>query len=394
MQKKYKWKIGTFIWMCAWSIYLLMYIFIRQSEINAMYHTDTIYKIVQISVLAAFIFKMVFFDRYTVKELILYFFIVGLFLINSYIANIEFMLFLFICVISSKGLDFNKFIRYDFFIRCFILIIILLLCDLGIINNYSVLVNGQLKFSVGFYHPNTFGIYIAILLLEWLYIKFYKLCFWDYLIFLSGLISINRISHTRSTIIAFIFIIGLTILIKNKNLFYIKNWINQILILLPIICVLTSFLITFLYYMESPYGFKLNTLLTTRVARSSEFIEKYGIHLFGKEITTIGTRESEIMNIPMNILDMGYVRLAINNGVLILIFFIVVLTLIQKLSIEQKKYPLLICNTFFILIGIIETYVYLVAFNFVIISFYQLILIKKAQNKRDNINLIRGNLKC
>ena len=91
---------------------------------------------------------------------------------------------------------------------------------------------------------------------------------------------------------------------------------------------------------------------------------------------------------------MGYVRLAINNGILILMLFIVVLTLIQKLSIEQEKYPLLICNTFFILIGIIETYVYLVAFNFVIISFYQLLLIKKTQKKCDNINFIRGNLKC
>ncbi len=394
MQKKYRWKIGTFIWLFTWSIYLLVYMLIRQSEINAMYHTDTIYKIIQVIILIAFIFKMLFVDRYTVKELILYFFIIVLFLINSYIANIEFMLFLFICVVSSKGLNFNKFIKCDFLIRCFILIIILLLCNLGIINNYSVLVNGQLKFSVGFYHPNTFGIYIAILLLEWLYIRFYKVCFWDYLIFFGGLVSINKISHTRSTIIAFILIIGLTILIKNKYLIYIKKWINQILILLPFICVLTSFLITYLYYVESSYGFKLNTLLTTRVARSSEFIEKYGIHLFGKEIITIGTRESEIINIPMNILDMGYVRLAINNGILILMLFIVVLTLIQKLSIEQEKYPLLICNTFFILIGIIETYVYLVAFNFVIISFYQLLLIKKTQKKCDNINFIRGNLKC
>lgn len=124
----------------------------------------------------------------------------------------------------------------------------------------------------------------------------------------------------------------------------------------------------------------LNSVFTTRIKSGYVFLRDYGTSFFGKEIETIGTRQALLIGEETKILDMGYLHLAINNGVIILILFLIMLTIIQIYAIKKNNLPLLLCNTYFIILGFTETYIYIVAFNFVLIAFFY--LIKQDFNKK------------
>ena len=60
---------------------------------------------------------------------------------------------------------------------------------------------------------------------------------------------------------------------------------------------------------------------------------------------------------------MAYVRIGIQYGIIILLFFVLALVVLQKYAIRTQNWGLLIANTFFIILGVVENSIYSVAMN-------------------------------
>ena len=97
--------------------------------------------------------------------------------------------------------------------------------------------------------------------------------------------------------------------------------------------------------------------------------KKYGFSLFGHKIVTISTERAKMLGIQAQIFDMGYVRLAVEYGILIFAFFLLISVLGNKYAVQSKNYGLLLASLYFSLTLIVETGGYNVINNITLILF-------------------------
>jgi len=363
---------ANFLFFLAWFIYIISYMLLKQTELQELINSDYLYKFFQIIVGVILIIKIIFVDKYNFKRLILYLIIGTIFFISAYFTKFEFLLFMLLFVLASRNIDFKKFVKFDFKIKICLLIFITLLGITGIFPNFTREINGTFKQALGFYHPNTLGVFIIIILLEFIYLKENKLNLKDWVLIITLIFICYFICKSRTSIYIFIFVLIINIILKRfKNIFN-KRIIKFSFIVLPFIIVGFSFAIVSLYQDRHPIALKLDDILTTRIKYASKFLDEYDVSLFGEKIETVTTRESLLYNQVPKILDMGYIRVALNGGILILVILIMVQSVIQYKAIKNNNITVLICNTFFIILGFTETYGYILAFNFILLSLFNL----------------------
>ena len=108
------------------------------------------------------------------KNVRLLVFLVTIFLISVKNINLNFLAMIMFIVVA-QNIDLEKFLKTDLAFRIFMFIFIVLSCAVGIIDNYKAEINGNLKMSFGFGHPNVYCFYLFTILLEYMYVNFYKL---------------------------------------------------------------------------------------------------------------------------------------------------------------------------------------------------------------------------
>jgi hypothetical protein len=361
--------VPEFIFFVAWAIYLLAYMFFVQTEFKLMYDLDFSYKFAVVISASLIVLKMILFDRYTPRNLLAIMLILGLFLYDAMLTDSSILLISLLFILASKNIKFECFVKVDFCLRLFILLSVLALCLLGVLPNYGAVINGSEKQALGFYHPNTLGIFAITIVIEWFFVKLRKMSFIAICIVVASLAIIYSVCKPRSSIVS-LAVICLIYLLDRKNSITNSKFGRILLIALPTICAGISLVLTNLYSFGNIAIYNLDALLTTRIKMGSAFLQEYGLGLFGQHITTVGTRQALVSNTSTNILDMGYMHLAINNGLIVLIIAIIALSIMQYRSIKINNKPLLLCNTFFILLGFSETYLYMIAFNFALLGVF------------------------
>jgi hypothetical protein len=132
-----------------------------------------------------------------------------------------------------------------------------------------------------------------------------------------------------------------------------------------------SYLLSLFYSRRNPFLDVINTLLTNRLNWSKKFLLEYGLTPFGTKIETISSRlADEINSTQAKILDMAYIRIGINYGIVVLVIFCIMLVILQKKLIDNKQIGLLLCSSFFITLGISENYLFHPVFNFMMVALY------------------------
>ncbi len=373
-------KIADLLFFFAWTIYLISYTFFKLSELSVMFDLSKVYKYIQILVGTIFLIKIIFVDKHRLKDLLIYFAIIVLFLINAYFADTEFLLFILLIVLASKNIDFKKFVQNDIKIRILLLFIIIFLCLIGFLPNFSRIINGIYKQSFGFAHPNVLCTYVVTILLEILYLN--KKINLIYIIFNIFILSVlYYFCNSRTSIYAYIIVFIMYIGIKNKEKFFNHKKISRLFCGLPIILFLLSIFCIYLYGIKNEFIIILNNLLTTRISSGYRFFSNYGITLFGSPIKTISTRAALLSGVSIDTIDMGYLKIAINNGLLISLVIIGVLVFLQKNAIKTNNYKILLISTYFIIVGFAEANICNVLLNFSFVSLFYLIDLRKKQKE-------------
>lgn len=358
---------SNFFYFMAWIIYVISYMFLKQSEFTFIIDNGNIYKFIQVIVAFILMFKIIFIDKNNFKRLLFYSILSSIFLISAYVTKYEFLLLMFLFVIGSRNIDFRRFLKLDILIKTLILILIVSASLLNVIPNFTKVVEGVTKYAFGFYHPNTLGLYITTILLEYVYLKKCKLKLIHYIIFIFVMCIIFLVCKSRASVYLFLFILGFIFILNFNKGIYNNKFFKSIMVLLPIFMVLIGFIFINLYQNKEPLGYKIDRVLTSRVKNATKFMTKYEVNLFGNELKIINTRESIIKGVPQKILDMGYIRLLLNNGAIILLLILLSQMFLQYYAVKNRKNNLLAVNSYFIILGLVETYVYIVAFNFILV---------------------------
>lgn len=350
----------------VWGIYLFAYMWLVMSELAFTYNnTSDIFAFVRN---ATFIMLLLIIlqNKYKVKTFIQ----VGLFalIITMGVLFSHSLSFLMILVLGLAigDVDFRKFVIFDYRLKIVILASIVICCKLGLINNYTAVINGIEKQSLGFSHPNTLGLFVSIIIVEWLYIHYNTLRFKNIVCIFIITMGLYYIGTSRTSWILLLFVTGRSLLLRNREICNLmqNRIIKRVLSLLPIIVCLLCYGGAIAYTKSSLMWNVIDKFFTTRIYWANYYLKTYGLNLFGRSLNTTSARSAMLIGAAQsNSLDMAYVRIGIQYGVIILLFFVLALVILQKYAIRTKNWGLLIANTFFVVLGAVENSIYSVAMN-------------------------------
>ena len=111
-------------------------------------------------------------------------------------------------IYAFKGLEFEKCVKVDLYVRTIGVIAVLLLCKVGVIEDILVTRGDIVRHSLGFYHPNVFGDNISLIFFDYIYLSLYNQSITWKKIAIYSIIGIGLstiiyfVSNTRSAILA------------------------------------------------------------------------------------------------------------------------------------------------------------------------------------------------
>lgn len=307
----------SILFYISYALILISNIFVKIRYINAYL---SYFKFAGIICCVLYIL-MKFYNNYKkikLKNLIITILIV-LFGILHYIKTGYFLILEFVILaIGAMNFDSKKLIKNVFFISLFMVISIVILYFLGYAVDISFTrLNGEIRYSFGFFHPNTLSYFLFIMLCELIYFSKNKIVQFLFLL-LTAFITYK---YTLSRTVLLFLIITLVYLIFDKQIIKLlkkKKIVDLIILVFPILFVV-SFCVTLAYSANNDLIFSLDKLLSRRIMLQSYYYNKYGYTLLGQSVNYEFT------------LDNAYIKFLIDYGLItMLLYFSIYVTIIKR----------------------------------------------------------------
>lgn len=291
-------------------------------------------------------------NPFNIKEYIISLILLITTLISTYIGGSVKLLQMTILILAFKDINIEKYIARDVIIR---IVLTLALIYLTYKNNSYTFVpfeETRIRYALGFGHPNTLGIMLAIIGIEFLYLFRNKRSYISYIVCAVIIIFNYRVSDSRTSIIVSLFGLLCFILMRFKiNIF--KNKVIQIIVEnLFVILLVFSVIVCYMYGNGSGLAIKLNGLLSDRLVLAYNYLKEYGIHLFGSSISSKTLLQSGFYAYT---LDMGFIYILVRFGLIsTLVYAFVYNRAIHYLFKKNKYYEVLVILSFLVY-GTMET---------------------------------------
>lgn len=360
-----KLNINQLIFYLSYSLFLFCYTFN-----NVTFLQRYISYIDLFSLFLLFISILLKSKTYERKAFITIVLIGGILLISSFFSKDLMLVRIFLFIIAMKEMNFKKVIRYDFYVRIIFTIIVLLLYKLGLTNTLEFYRDGVIRNTLGFIHPNTFSVMVYTIVMEYIFIYVSKFKLRTFLLLLLAFIFIDKVSDSRtgelSLIVFMIMVLLDNVSTKTKKVaFKITKYV-------PLIMILISFIMIYLYKNNVVQIQKLNLILSGRIHYGQAFLDTYGIKLFGQEVKMFELIYSSINNLSSWVLDNSYLLLLIRYGLLCtIIFYKAIVDSIKVIKNEYSNSYLIYIVLTYLIMGAFETSLIKLQYNpFILILGY------------------------
>ena len=366
--RSYEVSLKELLYYGAWILFSIVYVLYQQSEFIYYKHATFIYKYTSYAVILLLCSCILVDLQFRIKELYIYgvlVILIGLVYLNR--SNRTFFVYmLFILAFKAVKSDLKRLVRLDIKLKIALILFVLLMCSIGVIDDYSsVWGNGIIKHSYGFYHPNTLGILCFAILAEWLYLRYQKMKFYEWITIFLVAYLMYRIAASRTAAYTFFVIYLLYVFAKKwPEIFKAKIVKRTLVALLPVFITL-SWLAMILYINGNAIAQVINSFTTQRLRYAAKFYLEYGISIFGKNVEFVSSRAAQLQGISSEILDMAYIRGPILFGIVFSIFiFLGYMVLLKNCldieidenSNESLNIGLAIFVIYYVILGLGENY--------------------------------------
>lgn len=309
---------------------------------------------------------------------------------SYFISGSNNILLIFLFAVLAKDINFRAIEKYDVALKTAFLLIVVLLSFLGIAESYSIYrADGTVRASLGFSHPNVFGLYIFSLCLEWIYIIFNKTkksFFASVGIIIAGMVLIEVISDSRTAMLG-LFGVAMIILLEflgiNKKIC--KGKLSLFIKFSFVIFAVLSLGLVGLYRLGNGLAKDVNNATSNRVELASYYLERYDLSLFGSQIKTLGTREAAEQNkkSQAKVLDNSYVMVLLKYGVMsfAMMGFLYVMT--TRKVINNEEYFLAMVLVLMSAYGLMENVLIYLQYDVFLLLFSKVIYGGKNVKKSD-----------
>ena len=310
--------------------------------------------------------------KYTKKELLLLFIVLGIVTLSAYFSKDTLMLKLCVSIISAHRINIKRVIKIDFIVRIISVIFVIICYKLQLTNPILIAKSdGTIRNSFGFSHPNMLGMMLFILCSEMVYLNIPKNKVVKIIIIILNILINHFFIVSYTSEIAIMFLLVFFIFWNKEKI--VKNKF-RLISLLPIFIFAISLYLTYLYNINDLLGVKLNRILSNRLYYYNLFMNKYPITLFGTKIDIIYSSNN---NIKFMVLDNSYLFILLRYG--IIVFTIFMYSLIKLVNLIMNKFNnkiVVMIMLIYIVISFSETYLFKIHFNPFILYFSSLLFNK------------------
>ena len=302
---KYKRKVKTNLFYLAWVI-MVAHFCVANSNLQE-------YSISVVSYIAMLLFASKIFileTYYKLKEIL----VIGIALIwgalASRAADDMRVLWFVLVLCASKGIDFDRTVQLSFKTMLFCCIVFASMFMLGVSQETLVDSSRGVRHSFGMGHPNMFAAYYTLLVVQYIYLNFDKIKIGKIILLTIGSVIVFGFSKGVTGLITSVSTIIIICILKY---FPLKKMNAKLIVIGLIIAVAGLTIIPIIY---SNRFALLDTMMTGRLHQANFYYKKYGISLLGNNVN------ADLNSIYTdNILDIGYTKMLLNNG---LVYYAVV----------------------------------------------------------------------
>lgn len=299
--------------------------------------------------LALVLLKIFLFDDLDLKWLAIDAIVLILLLI-TWRTSKEFSLFsMGIFVLGARNVDFKRIIKIYFYVGMLLLAFVVISAMGGLIRNlvYRRDMTNIVRQSFGIAYPTDFAAHVLYLILAYAYLKFGKIKWYDYAVFLVAAVFLVKFSDARLSAYAIILSIPvLWIGQRAQTDHLLSRFIASFYWTVPI---LSAYLVIIASYFFTPSNkilTKVNNASSGRLFLGHKAISEYGFSMFGKQIIEHGWGGANGLkmskNAPANyfFVDSSFLRMTILYGIIMTIIILLAMTKISWESFQKGSFAL------------------------------------------------------
>lgn len=299
--------------------------------------------------LALVLLKIFLFDDLDLKWLAIDAIVLILLLI-TWRTSKEFSLFsMGIFVLGARNVDFKRIIKIYFYVGMLLLAFVVISAMGGLIRNlvYRRDMTNIVRQSFGIAYPTDFAAHVLYLILAYAYLKFGKIKWYDYAVFLAAAVFLVKFSDARLSAYAIILSIPvLWIGQRAQTDHLLSRFIASFYWTVPI---LSAYLVIIASYFFTPSNkilTKVNNASSGRLFLGHKAISEYGFSMFGKQIIEHGWGGANGLkmskNAPTNyfFVDSSFLRMTILYGIIMAIIILLAMTKISWESFQKGSFAL------------------------------------------------------
>lgn len=275
------------------------------------------------------------------------------------------MAFMF-CLFVASGItinNFSKVVKLDFVIRFIATCTVLFFNKVNFIPSVYVLRDsGIARNSFGFSHPNTFGAFIMILVIEWIYLRFKNLNYFEILLFLGIVYFLKVKVDPRSSIIAIVIAIILFIIFRLSGEEILKFRLSRILVscISPLMALLSYFAVIN-YGGHNPLVEIFDKALSGRIMLINDYFVRYKTNLIGQKVQMFDS--SNTGSTYAGFIDNTYMAVLLRYGILFLVLFCFLYIILSYKMSKQYKFSTIMLIITLSIFGLMESTLIYPAFN-------------------------------
>ena len=299
--------------------------------------------------LALVLLKIFLFDDLDLKWLAIDA-IVLILLLTTWRTSKEFSLFsMGIFVLGARNVDFKRIIKIYFYVGMLLLAFVVISAMGGLIRNlvYRRDMTNIVRQSFGIAYPTDFAAHVLYLILAYAYLKFGKIKWYDYAVFLAAAVFLVKFSDARLSAYAIILSIPvLWIWQRAQTDHLLSRFIASFYWTVPI---LSAYLVIIASYFFTPSNkilTKVNNASSGRLFLGHKAISEYGFSMFGKQIIEHGWGGANGLkmsqNAPANyfFVDSSFLLMTILYGIIMAIIILLAMTKISWESFQKGSFAL------------------------------------------------------
>ena len=323
-----------------------------------------------IQMLAAFmvIAKALLFDRHSVKDWSIIFLLGTVLWASGNNAVLLEIFYYYIFIISAQDVDFSKIAKVFFITISSALLVTFVLAKFRIIHGLAYSrPNGAMRYALGTIYPSDLAARCFCLMLAYVIIKNFKLCFPEYLGMMAATLTTYVVTDTKVDFILMTLLILVSIFYK-QTVSILKLLTSRGIAVILGTAVMAIILSTYFYTPGNPVFSMIDRALSGRLHYSHMAFNNYNVTSLGQYIVQHGFGGGTKAVLNYFYIDCSYIRVLMMFGCITFIIMVIFLLYLSYNFMNKQVYALEVALIFIALSALIDQHMWELSFNIIFLA--------------------------